>query len=269
VGTAYQEEDVEFTGEVHPVADIFPMLDDDELESLAKDIRANGLLNPLSIDGEGRLLDGRNRLAACKAAGVEPRFEVYDGDPLALVLSANIARRHLVAGARALLVEQARRLTGSTKKDTASNHASVISENRLGEAGLVLDWASELVPGVMAGESLKSAAQTARDRKRAADSEPEVVAQIKARAPELYELIEAGTLTVAGALAELRQRDEDREAALRRAASRLRSLVDGWVQLEALIRDEDRDAVLSQLDARDRESVLEIEDIYRRGRDAQ
>ena len=59
---------------VHPVAALFPMLAGDELEELAADIKARGLLQPIVLDAEGRILDGRNRLAACKIAGVEPNF---------------------------------------------------------------------------------------------------------------------------------------------------------------------------------------------------
>jgi ParB-like chromosome segregation protein Spo0J len=49
---------------------LFPMLADDELEELAADIK--GLLQRIVLDAEGRVLDGRNRLAACEIAGVEP-----------------------------------------------------------------------------------------------------------------------------------------------------------------------------------------------------
>jgi len=58
------------------------MLADDELDELAADIKARGLLQPIVLDAEGRVLDGRNRLAACKKAGVKPDFITYaDGDP--------------------------------------------------------------------------------------------------------------------------------------------------------------------------------------------
>jgi ParB-like chromosome segregation protein Spo0J len=59
---------------VHPVAALFPMLADDELGELAADIKERGLLQPIVLDAEGRVLDGRNRLAACKKVGVEPTF---------------------------------------------------------------------------------------------------------------------------------------------------------------------------------------------------
>src|SRR5699024_1792299 len=67
-----------WSGEVHPFADLFPMLPDDELHLLAEDIRTNGLQQPLVIDSRGRLVAGRNRLRACEIADVEPAFDTLD-----------------------------------------------------------------------------------------------------------------------------------------------------------------------------------------------
>jgi len=43
----------------HPVAKLFPPLSEHELHSLAADIRANGLQQPIVVQN-GVLLDGRN-----------------------------------------------------------------------------------------------------------------------------------------------------------------------------------------------------------------
>lgn len=50
----------------HSVAAIFPMLDEPQLATFANDIAANGLLEPIVIDAEERILDGRNRFRACQ-----------------------------------------------------------------------------------------------------------------------------------------------------------------------------------------------------------
>src|SRR3990172_9106480 len=117
--------------EAHPAAALFPVLGEDELQKLADDIRANGLLEPIVLY-EGKVLDGRNRLDACKRAGVEPKFvmlvpykegQPIDGgsrikiyqehpdlgiepkfvegglaSPILYVLSKNLHRRHLYSG---------------------------------------------------------------------------------------------------------------------------------------------------------------------------
>ena len=44
---------------VHPAADLFPMMSEDELRELGEDIRANGLLSPIVIDADDdTLVDG-------------------------------------------------------------------------------------------------------------------------------------------------------------------------------------------------------------------
>src|SRR5262245_6875840 len=97
------------TGEVHEVAALFPMLAEDELDELAADIAAHGLHEAIVLDPNGVLLDGRNRLEACRRAGVEPYFWTYTGDDVAaFIVSTNIHRRHLTQGQRAMAIVKAR-----------------------------------------------------------------------------------------------------------------------------------------------------------------
>ncbi len=83
----------------HPVAAIFPLMEDRELAELAEDIRKNGLRQRITTY-EGKILDGRNRSTACMMAGVEPRTVEFTGtrlDALAFVWSMNRERRHLTS----------------------------------------------------------------------------------------------------------------------------------------------------------------------------
>jgi ParB-like nuclease domain len=87
----------------HPLAEIFPRLDDAALQELAADIRKNGLRQAI-VTHQGQVLDGRKRLAACKIAEVEPRFKEFAGDdPLGYVVSLNLKRRHLSETQRAMI----------------------------------------------------------------------------------------------------------------------------------------------------------------------
>ncbi len=89
---------------VHPVAEMFPMMTEEELDELAADIKENGLLNPIIKDNDGILIDGRNRLEACKRAGVLPTFETLNGiDPIVFIMSSNDKRRHMTKGQRAMI----------------------------------------------------------------------------------------------------------------------------------------------------------------------
>lgn len=86
---------------VHRAAALFPMMTDAELAALADDIKANGLAQPIIVMGN-EILDGRNRLAACKLAGVEPDYkEEHPENVYQFVTSMNVHRRHLTTSQRA------------------------------------------------------------------------------------------------------------------------------------------------------------------------
>lgn len=110
----------------HAAAEVFPMMGERELRSLAANIAEQGLLEPI-VMLDGAILDGRNRYAACRLAGVEPRFREFDGgDPLEWVLSVNLVRRNLsktqapMAAARAVALYEdaaaARKAAGRTAR---------------------------------------------------------------------------------------------------------------------------------------------------------
>ena len=92
--------------EYHELADRFPLIEGQEFDDLAEDLRANGLFEEIVLH-EGKILDGRNRYRACLEAGVEPRFLEFDaawGDPWSFVLSRNAHRRHLTSEQRRQVV---------------------------------------------------------------------------------------------------------------------------------------------------------------------
>jgi len=97
---------------VHGMAVSFPLMekfDKPGFAALVEDIKKNGLQEPIVLDGEV-LIDGRNRLSACKEAGVEPRFvqfsEISKGLlPHEYIMSQNFHRRHLDAEGKAFVLE--------------------------------------------------------------------------------------------------------------------------------------------------------------------
>jgi ParB-like chromosome segregation protein Spo0J len=91
---------------VHPIADIFALIPDEEFAELVESVSSSGLREPIKLDHSGTVLvDGRNRLRACEQAGVEPKFERLpeSTDLVAYIIDVNIRRRHLTTGQRAML----------------------------------------------------------------------------------------------------------------------------------------------------------------------
>ena len=97
--------------EVHPAAEIFPMMDDQSYAELREDIRKNGQQKWLVL-WQGKLIDGRNRLKACLELEIEPQdSEISDeADPFDYVLSANLHRRHLTESQRAMVAARLAKL---------------------------------------------------------------------------------------------------------------------------------------------------------------
>lgn len=125
--------------EFHPIADAFPLIAaPDEFNA---DIAKNGQ----RIRGtfyEGKILEGRNRYLACKAAEIEFQAdELPEGaDPIDFVISANIHRRHLsksqLEAAAAELANMKQGGTGANQHKGAdrpngpsANHEGAGSEN--------------------------------------------------------------------------------------------------------------------------------------------
>lgn len=87
----------------HPLAELFPMMDDDAFLDFAQDIEKHGQREPIIIY-ENKILDGRNRYKACQMLGFSPRFKEYNGnDALGFVISLNLKRRHLTESQRAMV----------------------------------------------------------------------------------------------------------------------------------------------------------------------
>ncbi|MDE0373141.1 MAG: ParB/RepB/Spo0J family partition protein, partial [Rhodospirillales bacterium] len=111
-----QDELVEIGGSqyrVHSAAAVFPIMSGREFDELVEDVRVNGLREPVVASGD-QLIDGRNRVRACAAAGVVPEVrELTRGtDVASWVMSVNLHRRHLDASQRALLASRLSALSG-------------------------------------------------------------------------------------------------------------------------------------------------------------
>lgn len=232
---------------IHPYADKFPMLPEDELAELAESVAAIGLIQPIVIDPAGLVLDGRNRLEACARAGVAATTTVYDGDdPAEFVIGSNVTRRNMTTGARAmataLVLEAAGRRTegrweyGQLKEKYESVQSSGF-RIRLAECGVVLDNLPEVAAQVVAGDVTLDAAyrqacekrDAKRDKlaeqKRLEAEEADAKAFIEATDPALAAMVAAGELETyaeAQAVWEKRNREEAKRIRDEQAAEQKR-----------------------------------------------
>jgi phage N-6-adenine-methyltransferase len=180
-------------GHIHPAAALFPMLPDEDLDALAVDIAVHGQRIPIAT-WHGQILDGRNRLEACRRAGVEPWVEAADladdAEAVGFVISSNLKRRHLDESQRAMIGAKLATLSDGVRADRqgASIEApSAISQSQAADllnvgrasvqrARTVLDHGvPELAEAVRDGELAVSAA--AKIARMPVESQPAALRQ--------------------------------------------------------------------------------------------
>lgn len=200
---------------VHPLADRFPMLYPAELAELAADIKANGLLHPIvrTVDGD-TLIDGRNRLKACDMAEVAPIFDdrIRDEDEaVALILSANVRRRHMNAGQRAMAHAFAYPEPTAYKRGGSNSFVTKeLSLTALSKARTVLAFSEQLAQQVFDDEvKLDAAYETATAAERERQKREAALDRLRGVAPDLVERVEAKDLTYDEARAIFDARDRD------------------------------------------------------------
>ena len=168
----------------HPACLHYPELSLEELQDLADDIKARGLIYPI-VRYQGKILEGRNRDKACKLAGVEPRYVEWDGkgSPEEYAFSANVLRRHLTASQRAAYaLELLPRLSASAKDRQR------LSPGR-GHEG------SQADPPLTSGRATDHAAKLLRTNRRYV----EALKKIAEKAPHLVQAVREGKLSIAKA----------------------------------------------------------------------
>lgn len=196
----------------HPAADLFPMMSPVELDQLAADIRQRGQLQPIIVTKDDLVLDGRNRLEACRRVEVEPYVLLWDQEddptasPTAFVLSANLRRRHLNESQRALVaaealpmfeVEARKRMGTAAKKGKGVPRGTPLEEPK----------SPPVEPAAEAKKPKRAAAAAAE----AAGASSRSVARAKAvleKRPELREQIREAKITLKQAEKAIRKEEQ-------------------------------------------------------------
>jgi len=99
------------TFSIHPAAELFPVMNEAEINELATSIMEHGLRDKVVIMPTGEVLDGRNRIMAHYLLEKENDlvYEEFTGDdPIQYVFDKNILRRHLKTNVKAAIHVRAR-----------------------------------------------------------------------------------------------------------------------------------------------------------------
>jgi hypothetical protein len=205
---------------IHPAADLFPPMGPDELRTLGEDIKANGLHRHIIFwsekgecpihDPKSRkravLLDGRNRLDAMALAGIEIKFDetllhtVYQGDPYAYVVSANIHRRHLTTAQKSELIEKLLK-ADPTKSDRAIAATAKVDHKTVGTKRAALKAGGEIPQvGERAGRDGKTYKQPAKPAESSVDptDDPAPLPEPLAGMVEQYKKLDTDALAKIG-----------------------------------------------------------------------
>ena len=119
--------------EFHPLCLTLPDMGKDAFAALVEDIRRNGQHRDIVLH-EGMILDGRHRYRACLECGVEPRLTEFTGDnPVAFVVSENLARRHLTDSQRSLVAATLANLSNGQRASSANLRSSAVTHAQAAE----------------------------------------------------------------------------------------------------------------------------------------
>lgn len=184
---------------IHPAAEIFPMIEGDELRALVDDIREHGLLEPIVVYKD-QILDGRGRMRACEVLDIEPTFIPYEGsEPFAYSVSKNLIRRSLTASQKAAIAAEAREPLMAEAKKRQETAAKTMVQKRWDKSGSddpdlsdAPKGRSREIAGAMFGVGQ---AQVGR------------AWTVKQTNPELFQKIKSGEVTVGAAHKEVTKKE--------------------------------------------------------------
>ncbi len=176
--------------EPHELATLFPPIPDDELQALADDIRAHGQREPV-LTFEGKILDGWNRVRACRLIGRKPWLMEFDPasakmTPEQLVIAANLRRRHRSVGKlSAIVVELSEHIEREGRSRTTRDaFGGEFAANSPGRPKTALTTAAEMI---------------GLDERRGRDARA-----VKAASPEVFTRLKRGVITLHEAMEEIR-----------------------------------------------------------------
>ena len=182
---------------------VFPEANQEDFDRLVDSIRTNGFDRTLPvIVYNGEVIDGWNRVKACEQLGIEPRIEHFNGtdqDAMQFIIRSN-TRRNLNKGQWATIAVEASAMMEELKAE---------AESRKGGRPR-----KDAKPQQKVAEVFASALQSRQVLAKAHNTNHRYVAQaqaLKTEAPDVFERVKAGKLTLQDARKEASKRPTTEE----------------------------------------------------------
>jgi ParB-like chromosome segregation protein Spo0J len=203
---------------LHPLTAAVPKMGDEEWQPFSADVKARGVLEPIIVQEDGRVLDGRHRLEAARQAGHETIparvVKLSKDEQVEWVFRFALLRRHLTDDQRAVLAAlwakaevKATRTQRARKAGQAGGRGRPKTKDSSGEAP---------TPGLSA-EATCNEPNGKRVRERAGElyriSEHKLRAAVRVgKSRELSMEVLARKMTLAQAARKLREEDAPQES---------------------------------------------------------
>lgn len=222
---------------VHPAAEAYRLMTEEELTNLAADMMLHGQRDPIvlgRVNGAAseKLVDGRNRLRACEIAGIEPKFETLqfeNDDEIKAFVKSRGERRNISKGEQAMAVAwlyPEPEKGGRGNKGKAAETAD-FSQRRLREARAVYRHSPELAKAVRDGIiPLDKALKDVEAARRELESTEAQLKRLRGMAPDLADLVEEERMKLDEATKVLESRIGNQQRVERTATELLSRLVD-------------------------------------------
>lgn len=207
----------------HPCASLVPRMTDEEFATLKADIAEHGQREPIVIH-EGQIVDGRHRYRACQELGLDPQFRDWDGEGAleAFVVSLNVHRRHLSPSQRGAIAAE---MLPAIEKEAVARMMRGQSfdpeEMEVHPAEKIPQGDSKGAESVNPGGTFpQGRAPQARDiAAMAVGVNPHYVSdakRVKDAAPELFEAVREGRVSIPEAKAVVQLPEETRATVIRK-----------------------------------------------------
>jgi ParB-like chromosome segregation protein Spo0J len=171
--------EVEQELEIHPLANLIPEMSFLEFEGLRKDIKANGLQQPIVLF-QKKVLDGRHRDQICVEEGIPRKtveFRGTEAQARAFVLSLNVHRRHLTTDQKRAVIE------AELQRDPSQSDRAIATKAKVSDKTVAA--ARRRNPEIPHNtERTESTGRKARGRKPAAEPKPKPASKRAAPRPE-------------------------------------------------------------------------------------